>query len=139
MHMRYNNNVYRGRAGVIARPQTASGTFGMRGGFRAGYNPVFSDREGNVYQRNTRGEWQQRVNHQWAPMGNRPMVRQNLERQQYMRQRGQVRTQNFQRATHFGASRVGGMRFSGGGGHFGGGGGGHFGGGGGHFGGGGRR
>jgi hypothetical protein len=122
MHMRYNNNVYRGRAGVIARPRTAPGAFAGQGGFRAGYNPVFSDREGNIYRRNAQGEWQQRANRQWAPMGNRPMVRQNLERQQYMGQRAQVRMQNFQRATNFGASRVGGMRFGGGGGHFSGGG-----------------
>lgn len=135
MHMRYNNNVYRGRAGVIGRPPTSPGFLTTRGGFRAGGgSPIFSDREGNVYQRNAQGVWQQRIGRQWAPIGNRPMVRQNLERQQYMRQRGQVRMQNFQRATNFGGGRFGGIR-AGGGSHFGGGGhtsGGHFGGGGGH-------
>ncbi|HEV2479360.1 MAG TPA: hypothetical protein VGS79_06840, partial [Puia sp.] len=141
MHMRYNNNVYRGRPGVINRPfnsrgrMATPGGFATHGGYRAGYNPVFSDREGNVYQRNMQGQWQQRMSRQWTPVGNRPMVRQNLERQRYMGQRGLVRMQNFQRATNFGASHVGGMRGGFGGGHFGGGGG-HFGGGGGHFGGG---
>lgn len=131
MHMRYNNNVYRGRMGVVARPRTDAGAFGRPGGWRQGYNPVFSDRQGNIYQRNAQGQWQQRMNRQWAPMGNRPMVRQNLERQHVMQQRGQVRMQNFQRANNFGGGHFGGMRGGFGGGHFGGShvGGGHFGGG----------
>jgi hypothetical protein len=144
MHMRYNNNVYRGRPGVINRPFNTRGAMGTPGGYRPGYHPVFTDRQGNVYERNVQGQWQQRINRQWRPMGNRPMVRQNLQRQQNMGQRGQVRMQNFQRARSFGASHVGGIRaggfggghFGGGGGHFGGGGGRSGGGGGGHFGGG---
>lgn len=60
-------------------------------------NPVISDRQGNVYQRNGT-QWQQRQQSQWQPVqgGQRPEVIQNLNRQQQMMDRGQSRTQNFQ-------------------------------------------
>ena len=85
-------------------------------------NNVYSDRQGNVYQRAGQGQWQQRSNRQWAPVSNNPPeVTRNLDRQQQMRDRGQVRTQNFQRAQSFSApssrpSGGGGGRSSGGGG-----------------------
>jgi hypothetical protein len=67
-------------------------------------NNVYSDRQGNVYQRAGQGQWQQRSNRQWAPVNNNPPeVTRNLDRQQQMRDRGQVRTQNFQRAQSFSA------------------------------------
>jgi hypothetical protein len=122
MHMRYDNNAYRGRAGVSTGGFAGGG--GVRGGgdVRGGGGNLFADRDGNVYRRNEQGQWEQRVNRAWSPMGGRA----DLQRQQDMRSRGQVRTGNFQRASNFG-----GMRFGGGGAaHFGGGGGGHFGGGG---------
>ena len=60
-------------------------------------NPVMSDRQGNIYQRNGT-QWQQRQQSQWKPVqgGQRPEVIQNLNRQQQMIDRGQNRTQNFQ-------------------------------------------
>jgi hypothetical protein len=58
-------------------------------------NNVTTDRSGNVFQRNTQGQWQQRQQRQWQPVNNNQQV-QNLNRQQQMRDRGQTRTQNFQ-------------------------------------------
>jgi hypothetical protein len=82
---------------------------------------VYSDRQGNVYQRNQQGQWQQRQNRSWAPVNNaRPEVIQNLNRQQGGRDRGEVRTQNFQRtrpqasSPSFRPSGGGGSRPSGG-------------------------
>jgi hypothetical protein len=60
-------------------------------------NPILSDQNGNVYQRNGT-QWQQRQQGQWTPVqgSQRPEVVQNLNRQQQMMDRGQNRTQNFQ-------------------------------------------
>ncbi|HTS43213.1 MAG TPA: hypothetical protein VMH01_02380 [Puia sp.] len=75
---------------------------------------VFSDRQGNVYQRSNQGQWQQRQNRQWTPVNNsQPNVINNLNRQQQMRDRGQVRAQNFATVR---SSSSGGSRPSGGGG-----------------------
>lgn len=140
MHMRYNNNVYRGRQGVLERRPEAGGrglsrNTGLRSMERyrpIGGNNVYSDREGNIYQRGAQGQWQQRMNRGWTPVNStRPGVTRILDRQQQFGSRGQMRVQNFQRASNFGGMRFGGGHFGGaGGGHFGGGGGGHFGGGG---------
>src|SRR5579859_7668830 len=95
------------------RPGGANG-----GGFtRPGANNVFSDRSGNVYQRNqATNQWQQRSNNNsWRPVGNNPSVQQNLNRQQQMRDRGFTRTQNFQQS-HTGGGGGGFSRPSGGGG-----------------------
>jgi len=63
---------------------------------------VTTDREGNVYQRNqgTNGaQWQQRQQQQWRPVDNsHSNVIQNLNRQEQQRDRGEMRTQNFQRS-----------------------------------------
>ena len=68
-------------------------------GGRPGTNNVFSDRSGNVYQRNpSNNQWQQRSNNSWRPVQNNPSVQQNLNRQQQMRDRGQTRAQNFNQA-----------------------------------------
>ncbi len=112
-----STNIYRGRGGVVTRDNRSiynartTGTMGGRGGQfnnggrpgntvqgrRAGSNNVFSDRNGNVYQRQN-NQWQQRQsNNSWRPSSN-PSVNQNLNRQQQMRDRGQVRTQNFQQS-----------------------------------------
>ncbi len=101
---------------------------------------VYSDRQGNIYQRSqANNNWQQRQNRSWAPVNNsRPETMQNLERQQVNRSRGQTLAQNFQRIP---SSPSGGNRSSGGGGSRpsgGGGGGSHSSGGGGSRGGGGR-
>lgn len=140
MHMRYNNNVYRSRQGIV-RPSRP-------GGFDAGREPVygrpgttvFTDREGNIYRPGAQGEWQQRVNRGWTAPVNRSYTG-GMSQQRQMISRGQVRTMNFQRASQFGGMRFGGGSFGGarpsGGGSFGGarpsGGGARFGGG--HFGG----
>jgi len=80
-------------------------------------NNVLTDRSGNVYQRGNSGDWSQRQNGEWQrpsnldqvtrpstrPAGNyagtRPAtaVRPQLERDFSARQRGNVRTQSFQR------------------------------------------
>ncbi len=103
---------------------------------------VYSDRQGNIYQRSqANNNWQQRQNRSWAPVNNaRAGTMQNLERQQVNRSRGQTLAQNFQRISSSPSS--GGYRSSGGGGSRpsgGGGGGSHSSGGGGSRGGGGRR
>jgi hypothetical protein len=102
---------------------------------------VYSDRQGNVYQRpQANSNWQQRQNRSWTPVNNgRSATMQNLERQQINRSRGQTMSQNFQRIPS--SPSPGGYRPSGGGGGShtsGGGGGSHSGGGGGSRGGGGR-
>jgi hypothetical protein len=87
------NNAYRPGSG-----RTAPGNQSARPGITTRPSNVFSDRQGNVYQRNQQGQWQQRQNRSWTPANNaRPEVIQNLNRQQNMRARGEVRTQNFQR------------------------------------------
>jgi hypothetical protein len=103
---------------------------------------VYSDRQGNVYQRpQANSNWQQRQNRSWAPVNNaRSQTMQNLERQQINRSRGQTMSQNFQRIPS--SPSPGGYRPSGGGGSHssgGGGGGSHSSGGGGSRGGGGGR
>lgn len=142
----YHNNVYRNTRGVItrdnhsfgnrgsvgrpvnvqggrpggsfggsSRPVNAQG--GRPGGATRGSNNVFSDRSGNVYQRNqSTNQWQQRQsNQQWRPLNNNPSVQQNLNREQQMRDRGQTRMQNFQRSGFGGGNSGGVSRPSGGG------------------------
>ena len=96
-----------------------------------GPNNVFADRNGNVYRRDNKGNWQQRQGNQWAkaqaarpatrpsrPAGvSRPTPRpvqpaarpsfdaNRMNRNFQARQRGQVRTQNFQRVQRSPASR----------------------------------
>ncbi len=167
-NVRYNNNIYRNRGGVISRDNSrivsgnnnrggyGNGRSNVTNGYPSGnnnrygqgsnnannramnrgnaqapmnrtnpaVNNVYADRQGNVYQRGGQGQWQQRSNRQWAPVNNNPPeVTRNLDRQQQMRDRGQVRTQNFQRAQSFSApsprssgGSSGGARPSGGGG-----------------------
>ncbi|HEY8734267.1 MAG TPA: hypothetical protein VIL90_06850, partial [Puia sp.] len=63
----------------------------------AGRPSVYSDRQGNIYQRSQPNNWQQRQNRSWSPVNNtRPEV-QNLNRAQIDRSRGEMRAQNFQR------------------------------------------
>src|SRR5580658_2185245 len=136
-----HTNIYASRPGVITRDNhtftqrnfTRPGGVGITGGRPGGAvnggrpgttNNVFSDRAGNVYQHNaTTNQWQQRTTtNSWRPVQGNTQTQQNLNRQQTMRDRGQVRTQNFNQA--HGASRPaavsrpsgGGGRPSGGGG-----------------------
>jgi hypothetical protein len=133
----YHSNIYRGRGGVVTRDNHNFGARGSvgrpisvnggrpNGGFNNGggrptsvqggrpggrpgsSNNVFSDRSGNVYQRNqSNNQWQQRQsNNSWRPVTNNPSVQQNLNREQQMRDRGQTRTQNFNQARSGGFSR----------------------------------
>jgi hypothetical protein len=94
----FNNGFNNG--GRPSNPQA-----GRPGGFsRPGAsNNVFSDRSGNVYQRNqSTNQWQQRSNNSWQPVRNNPGVQQNLNREQQMRDRGFTRQQNFQQSRSFG-------------------------------------
>jgi hypothetical protein len=135
----YHTNIYATRPGVITRdnhnfsPRGGGVTGGRPGGVagggvaggrpagvqggRPGGNNVFSDRAGNVYQHTPNNQWQQRTNNQWRPAQNNAASTQNLNRAQQMRDRGQVRTQNFQQARAASAPRStgGGSRPSGGG------------------------
>jgi hypothetical protein len=81
----------------------------------SGRPSIYSDRQGNIYQRpQSNSSWQQRQNRAWSPVNNnRPEV-QNLDRQQLNRSRGEMRSQNFQRIPSSPSS--GGFRPSGGGG-----------------------
>jgi len=89
-----------------------------------GKNNVFADRSGNVYRRDAKGNWQQRQGNAWKPSAaarpatrpsrpsgvSRPTPRptqpaarpsfdaNRMNRNFQARQRGQMRTQNFQRA-----------------------------------------
>jgi hypothetical protein len=76
---------------------------------------IYSDRQGNVYQRpQPNSSWQQRQNRTWSPANSaRPEV-QSLNNQQMNRSRGEVRAQNFSRIG--GSPSSGGFRPSGGGG-----------------------
>jgi hypothetical protein len=108
-----------------ARPGGGGGFNGSRPtapqGGRPGGNNVYSDRSGNVFQRNSAtNQWQQRSNNQWKPVQNNSPSAQNLNREQQMRNRGQTSTQNFQQARtspprSFGGGGGGGSRPSGGG------------------------
>jgi hypothetical protein len=126
-----------------------------------GRDNVLADKNGNVYKRDNQGNWQSRQGNQWSkpgaaalPAGKaaaRPAARPSpdtgqLNRDFAARQRGETRTQNFQRANPAPRPSGGGGRPSGGGavkrpsgGGGGGGGAGRPGGGGGGGGGGGRR
>lgn len=82
---------------VGSRPANG-GNYNNRVNGRPG-GSIYSDRQGNVYQRGQQGQWQQRQSRSWTPANNaRPEVIQNLNRQQLSRDRGQMRTQNFERA-----------------------------------------
>jgi hypothetical protein len=147
-HVSYTNNIYNYRRDVVAqnnnrfantthtsngngfapngsrpvmnnnRPANTGGA-PVNGARPNSNNNVYSDRQGNIYQRNSQGQWQQRQNHSWQPVNNNPSVS-NMNRESQMRDRGQMRTQNFQQARpSFTAPRSsggGGARPSGGGG-----------------------
>ena len=131
----YHTNIYASRPGVItrdnhafaqrnfARPGGPGVTGGRPGGAVNGGRPgttnnVFSDRSGNVFQHNaTTNQWQQRTQtNSWRPVQNNTQTQQNLNRQQQMRDRGQVRTQNFNQARGVSRPSGGASRPSGGGG-----------------------
>ncbi len=95
---RYGNNIYRNRSGVLDREHIER---------------ITTDRDGNVYRRNTLGNWDARRNGAWTPVNNTAQ-RQDLEKQEQLHDRGAVRSQNFQwsRSGIFAGHRtnVGGLR-----------------------------
>jgi len=115
----FHTNIYAGRGGVVTRdnhsfynrtsvrPGVGGGIGGRPIGTGGAARPtvsrpggnVFSDRQGNVYQRSqSNNQWQQRsTNNSWRPVQNSATT-QSLNRQQQQFNRGQVRTQNFQQA-----------------------------------------
>ncbi len=115
------NGTRPGTSNNYNRPTTNGSGAGRTG--TTGYNPgnrtqrpsVYSDRQGNVYQRaQPNSNWQQRQNRAWSPVNNaRPEV-QNLNAQQMNRSRGEQRAQNFQRIPS--SPSPGGFHPSGGGG-----------------------
>ncbi len=108
-----NNNVNRSATNGNVAGRSNTGSNLSNGSARSS---IYSDRQGNVYQRpQSNSNWQQRQNRTWSQAGSsRPEVLQNLNRQQIDRSRGQMRTQNFQRIPSSQSS--GGYRSSGGGG-----------------------
>jgi hypothetical protein len=117
-HMYAHNNLYRGRPGIRGynefRQPRHSGTF--RGGGRS----AFSDWRGNVFQRDDRGQWQNRTSREDV----RPLTF-GLEQQRQLQERGTFRTASFQHSRSFATPHFGGFRgggFHGGGGFRGGGG-----------------
>jgi hypothetical protein len=143
----YRTNIYYNRSGVVTRDnrnfsgvrpasfnRPANGgqvqRFGVNGSRTGGSpsrpaggtpgNNVYSDRNGNVFQRNqTNNQWQQRQSNQWRPVsGNNQAVQQNLNRQQQMHDRGQISAQNFERARSGGGGFSAPARPSDGGGGF---------------------
>jgi hypothetical protein len=128
-----NNRNFNPRGGAAGRPQANGFNGGARSGQGANFNNgrpgvqgrpngrtnnVYSDRSGNVFQRNpSNNQWQQRQsNNQWRPVPNSNQSVPNLNRQQQMRDRGQNRTQNFERARSASPSYSAPSRPSGGGG-----------------------
>ena len=84
-------------AGGANRPATRPST---------GNNNVFADKSGNVYQKANNGGWNQRDNKSssWKPSSNNPSAG-NLNRQSQMRDRGNQRASNYNRAQSSGSSR----------------------------------
>ncbi|MDP9041615.1 MAG: hypothetical protein M3N30_06500 [Bacteroidota bacterium] len=131
--MHPNNNIYQDRRGIITRTGSGIAERGNnvsrpffsngRNGARTSNN-VFSDRQGNVYQRGSLGQWQQHTNSSRTPVNTySPSITRNLDRQQQMRAFGQSRAQSFQNSAGFSQRAFGGFHGGGGGGFHGGGGG----------------
>jgi hypothetical protein len=78
-------------------------------------NNVFTDRDGNVYQRDNKGNWNQRDNksNSWKP-SNSPSTN-NLNRESADRNRGNMRTNNYQQRSAPRSMPSGGARMGGGG------------------------
>jgi hypothetical protein len=91
------NSVNNGRPGNTQNiPGNQNRGFGNNNNRQQGGN-ITTDRDGNVFQRNSNGQIQQRQGTQWQPVDrSRNNVIQNLNSQQQMHDRGQMRVQNFQ-------------------------------------------
>jgi len=102
------NNIYNHRGDVTTRQRgnSASQRAGGGAGQPGAANNVITDRSGNVYQRDNKGQWNQNNGKDWSPaQGNR-----DLDRQQQMRDRGNSRANSFQNANRGGGmgARAGG-------------------------------
>ena len=94
MQLHARNNLYRDRPGVwnrVQRPLAGSRPTG-----------IVADRTGNVFERNSRGQW---LSHSPAVRPEEPA----LDRMQHFQDRGAVRSANFQRMQHFSAPHFGGF------------------------------
>lgn len=80
--------------GRISRA-TQGNLSGVTQGSRNLSGAVQADRNGNVFQRNGNGSWQQRQGNQWRPASD-GASRQQMEQQFQQRQRGFQHSQNFQ-------------------------------------------
>ncbi|HTI90276.1 MAG TPA: hypothetical protein VL727_06775 [Puia sp.] len=94
MQLHAHNNLYRGRPGVLNHVQRP-----LAGSRPAG---VVADRRGNVFERNSQGQW---LSHSPAVRPEGPA----LDRMQHFQDRGAVRSANFQRMQHFSAPHFGGF------------------------------
>lgn len=87
-----NQNLLASRSGKPAAWAAKTQVFPARGN-----NNVFADKNGNVYRRDNKGNWQQRQGQQWTKP--QAAARAGLSDRDFQaRQRGQMRTHNFQRA-----------------------------------------
>ncbi len=93
------------------RPSQQPGVSQQPAGGNRGRGDVYSDRSGNVYQRNDNGNWSQRQGNQWQ---NTPQTSQ-MDRDYQNRQRSAQQNSNFQQMNR-GGNMGGGMRGGGGGG-----------------------
>jgi len=100
------DNIYRNRPGITAghrdgfSPWRNAGPADRDRAVSRSASNTMSDRRGNVFQRGENGAWQSRSAGGAAP--DRPgALPSDLNREQQMRDRGQVRMQNFQRAQDF--------------------------------------
>jgi len=102
----------RGGASASTRPaqQPGGGQPGVSQQPAGGRNNVYSDKSGNVYQRNENGNWQQRQGNQWQQS---PQTSQ-MDRDYQNRQRSQQQNSGFQQMNR-GGNLGGGMRGGGGG------------------------
>jgi len=103
-HFYAHSNIYHGRSGIAEHRAFA----GSRPGFDlrpGGEHPAFTDRRGNVFQRDREGQWQNRTGHEDV----RPMVN-GLEQQRAAQERGAIRASGFQQARSFSAPHFSGFR-----------------------------
>jgi hypothetical protein len=128
----YNNrndvstrDVQRGSAGNrVTQPSAGTRDVQNRGQNQAsqqpatrGNNNVYADKNGNVYQKNNNGNWQERdnKNNQWQNADRNQSSVNQMDREQQMRDRGNTRQSNFNN-TNRGGNMGGGMNRGGGGG-----------------------
>jgi len=117
----YNNNVYARQQNTARNAKAPRGTSARPASRVAkdGANNMFADRNGDVFRRNNDGSWEQRDKAGWSKpdtgLATRPADRPSassrpsgLERDYQARERGNSRTQSFQRSRPSGSRSFGG-------------------------------